>query len=67
MDAADKAGKLDSAAGYAATRGLLAEAARLKLLTAPRATPPRPPRSVAKPLTHAQWLARFGPKPTAAA
>jgi hypothetical protein len=61
MVAADRAEALDSAAGYAAMRGLLAEAARLKMLIASPALLDVSPKPFPKALTTEEWLAAFGP------
>jgi len=61
LDAAGRARLLNSAAGYAAVRGLLAEAARLQSRVAdPVAL--APPRSRLPEMTNQEWLATYGPK-----
>lgn len=67
MWAAAGAANLNTAPAYVAARGLLVEAARLKLLLASPppdmpaiAKPPPPPRD----MTEEEWLAAFAPKPT---
>jgi hypothetical protein len=55
MDLAAEAGKLGTAAGMAAARGLLSEAARVKLLLPPA---PDPNRYVPPDLTTEQWVAK---------
>lgn len=60
IEAAAKAGSLDSAAGYSAMRGLLAEAARLQLrVDISLLLPPSPPEPE---MTREEWLAEYGPK-----
>ena len=66
MVAADKAEALDSAAGYAAMRGLLVEAARLKILIADRAPRVFEPKALPRPLTTEEWLMKFGPRTVSA-
>jgi hypothetical protein len=53
---AAEAGKLGTAAGMTAARGLLSEAARLKLLLPPA---PDPNRYVPPDLTTEQWVAKY--------
>jgi hypothetical protein len=60
LDAAHRAMRLDSAAGYSATRGLLAEVARLQSrIEAPSEAAVSPAR--VRP-TREEWLALHGPK-----
>jgi|SRR5580693_4507181 hypothetical protein len=61
LDAATKARLLNSAAGYAAVRSLLAEAARLQSrVEGPVAL--APPRPRLPEMTNQEWLAEYGPK-----
>ena len=69
LRAANAALDLNSAAGFVATRGLLAEAAKLKLRMAePMPPPPRPPPPIVAPqpqvsvtLSPEEWSRRFLP------
>jgi hypothetical protein len=56
MDLAAEAGKLGTAAGMAAARGLLSEAARVKLLLPP---PPQAQRELPPQLTTEEWVAKY--------
>jgi len=60
LDAAGKARLLNSAAGYAAVRGLLAEAARLQSRVDVSLLFPSPPPE--PEMTTEAWLAEYGPK-----
>ena len=69
LRAANAALDLNSAAGFVATRGLLTEAAKLKLRMAePMPPPPRPPPPIIAPppyvsitLTPEEWSRQFLP------
>ena len=62
MAAAGRAEALNSAAGYVAMRGLLAEAVRLTTMIGAKTPGPMAALDLPRPLTTEEWLAEFGPQ-----